>query len=193
MRKAKTEQATRLHCVYQRTNAIAILASIVLFCSVSLGYTQPATGVSQKAFLAGAVMVAAAQFPDPSVTSTMIGWYSYGAFNRLLIGFEGAGLVGNRNRARGGYGLFTVGYAAWTKKTWQAYPFWGFGGSRFTVDNRSNDVNLAHGIGLGADVITTSSGHGIMVGARLGYLFRFDDNDFNAIYLSLSFGGGRRR
>ena len=135
-------------------------------------------------------MVGALRLPGAGVTTNMVGGYGYRAVDRLLLGGEGAGVFGRG--ARGGFGLFTVGYALWSRPKWQVYPFWGFGGGSFTVGDRSPGGGFLLGVGLGADVMATREPNGYTVGARAGYLFRFDD-DPNTFYLGLSFGRSRRR
>lgn len=172
------------------SGSFVVLVIITLFCFVSSISAQPNVLLSQTPFSAGGVMVGAAGFPELKVTGNMVGGYGYRSFHRLLIGGEGAGIFGENSS--GGFGMFTVGYTAWMRHSLQIYPFWGFGGGRFTVKEKENTMNFLFGIGLGADFLPSGESRGFIIGARIGYLARFDEKEFNTIYLTLTFGGGRR-
>ncbi len=188
MRKRQHGKRCRYQCPNIRVISLVVL--ILPCCFASSVYAQQNANVSQSAFSGGAVTVGAARFPEPNVTGNMVGGYGYHSFNRLLVGGEGAGVFGKL--ASGGFGIFTVGYAAWMRGGMLVYPFWGFGGGHFTVNERGSDTTSLFGFGMVVDIISTANSRGFTVGARIGYLFNFNVNDLNTFYLAVSVGRGHR-
>ncbi|MBN2357777.1 hypothetical protein JXO59_16825 [candidate division KSB1 bacterium] len=115
----------------------------------------------------------------PKVDNQFIsmGGCGYAILNdRLLIGGEGHGLVGDKNSANGyelslvsGYGLFNIGYIVMKKGDLSLYPMFGIGGGGFTLkivqeQGRTFDEMLAdpdRGVELNSGGLTLSVALGV--------------------------------
>jgi hypothetical protein len=137
-------------------------------------------------------MLGGTRFDEPSSIAGLVGGYGYAALGRLLLGGEGGGTVTHPGGSTARYGLMTIGYAAKTADQWQLYPYGGVGAGNLSANSPPAGGGFVTNVGLGVDVLSRSRGLGLVLGARVGYLFRFGDGHEGAAYAALTIGLGAR-
>lgn len=159
----------------------------------------------------------AAGYPTFSSEMVSVGGGGYGITKSgLMIGGEGHGLVtgdagfqGRTVSVSAGYGLFTLGYAAYSEHNFRLSPQVGLGGAGLALDiessgaenfndvlenpNRSATVGTASmvvSLGAGAEYHFRRAGEkgGFLIGLRAGYLFSALTSDWKLDESSLGNG-----
>jgi len=119
------------------------------------------------------------EFDDGFLTLGGGGFFTAG---RFLIGGEGHGMLTGeettldgefRNRLTGGYGMFNLGYAAWSDGPLDLYPILGIGGGGMQLEIIERSAPVFDDVLADPGTSTRLSSGGLLLSASLGLDYRF--------------------
>lgn len=152
-------------------------------CAVAQGY-----GTTRRPVLVGAVSAGALGYTASSASaSSLLGGYSYVAFNRMMIGAQGGSTLHTHGAQ---YVFATLGYPARVERRSQVYPFFGVGGGSMP-STRADSHGLMLGAGVGLERVAGRNWTGSLLGVRGGYVYRSGDGYERGVYVAVSVGASR--
>ncbi len=115
-----------------------------------------------------------------------LGGFGFGTVGRVIIGGEGHGFLPReedtadgvyRSRLTGGYGLFNLGYVAWSSPRVDVYPILGVGGGGMSLEIIERSSPTFDDVLDDPGTSTTLTSETWLVSAALGVDWRFGGHD----------------
>jgi hypothetical protein len=142
-----------------------------------------------------------AGLPGLDGTVLTLGGAGYGTRGRMMFGLEGHGLLGGDGTTAdgttqvslgGGYGLFRVGYRAYSRGRLDIYPVFGIGGGQMSVKIRERSAPVFDDVLAGPQRSSSLTTGMFLLDFAVGLDYRFvvesDEEDFGGVALGLHVG-----